>query len=92
VLLIVFARGYVAVTKQTNNNVVRKDRRLLLSGGNVQSFPADQSIPELRPPKNMYSNAADMGAIKASLSPLKILLLGILSGAHIAFGRHTNYF
>ena len=43
-------------------------------------------VPELRPPKSMYSNVVELSATKASLSPLKTFLLGILSGCHIAFG------
>ena len=46
-------------------------------------------IPELRAPKSMYANAAEVGAMKASQSPLKTFILGILSGCHIAFG--TSY-
>ena len=43
-------------------------------------------IPELRPPKAMYSNVVEVSVAKAALSPLKTFLLGVLSGCHIAFG------
>lgn len=49
-------------------------------------------IPELRAPKSMYSNAADLGAMKAMQTPLKTFILGILSGCHIAFGEFREHF
>ena len=47
---------------------------------------ADGFAPELKPPKGMYNSAVEIGAAKVDLSPLKILLLGIMSGCHISFG------
>ena len=51
------------------------------------AFTSD--IPELRPPKSMYANVAELGAMKASQSPIQTFILGILSGCHIAFGKRT---
>ena len=75
--------------KQSIPNSSLLDKRSFIRGGSliIASQAADSTIPELRPPKSMYSNAADIGSMKASLPALKILLLGILSGAHIAFGK-----
>ena len=61
---------------------------LSIRGGQTKmAFTSD--IPELRPPKSMYANVAELGATKASQSPIQTFILGILSGCHIAFGKRT---
>lgn len=61
---------------------------LSIRGGQTKmAFTSD--IPELRPPKSMYANVAELGAMKASQSPIQTFILGILSGCHIAFGKRT---
>jgi len=52
----------------------------------MQMTTVGQGIPELRAPPDMFSFAAEVGAKKASLSPMKIFTLAILSGIHIGFG------
>ena len=44
--------------------------------------------PELSPPSMMYQNAVTVGERKGGLSPIKTLILGFLSGCHIAFGAY----
>jgi formate/nitrite transporter FocA (FNT family) len=56
---------------------------LRLRGGNI----AD-TLPELKPPPALFNAAVATGEKKASLSPLKTLILGIVSGCHIAFGAY----
>ncbi len=51
---------------------------LSLRGGSTADY-----VPELKPPPALYQGAVSAGAAKASQSPLKILLLGILAGCHI---------
>lgn len=43
---------------------------------------------ELKPPAAMYEGAATAGAGKAALPALKIFIMAILSGCHIAFGAY----
>lgn len=50
------------------------DAALLARGGDVKPAPA------------LYQNAVDIGAKKAAGTPRDTLLLGIISGCHIAFG------
>lgn len=50
------------------------DAALLARGGDV------------KPPPALYQNAVDIGAKKAAGTPRDTLLLGIISGCHIAFG------
>ena len=50
------------------------DAALLARGGGVLAPPA------------LYTNAVEMGAKKAAKAPTETLLLGIISGCHIAFG------
>jgi formate/nitrite transporter len=47
-------------------------------------------IPELKAPSAIYSGIAALGGIKATMSPLKILILGVLSGCHIGFGAFLS--
>ena len=49
---------------------------------------SEDFAPEFKSPKAMYNNAVEVGATKAALSPLKTLILSILSGCHIAFGNN----
>lgn len=87
VIAVVSCNGFVQTSKSSNFVVDHKG--LSVRGGQTKlSLPAD--IPELRPPKSMYANVVELGAMKASLSPLKTFILGILSGCHIAFGK-SNY-
>ena len=52
------------------------------------SASAFSDVPELRPPSAIYTNAVDVSVAKAALSPLRTFVLGVLSGAHIAFGAY----
>ena len=89
VLAIATCHGFIQNTKSTN--FLLEHRGLSVRGGQA-SMSLSAEVPELRAPKSMYSNAADIGATKAMQSPLKIFILGILSGCHIAFGKHEKYF
>eukprot|EP01036_Dinobryon_divergens_P045448 gene45448-60720_t len=63
--------------------IVHKDIRsnIVLRGGSSSEY-----VPELKPPPAMFNGAVAAGSAKANLPALKILLLGILGGCHIAFG------
>jgi hypothetical protein len=61
--------------------------KVLKVRGGGMSMVAD-GIPELKPPKSLYDGAVAAGAMKAASPPLKIFILGILSGCHIAFGGY----
>ena len=76
--------GYVQSGKSTSFG--SESKVLNVRGGQAQ-MAVSAEIPELRAPKGMYANAVDVGAMKASQSPLKTFILGILSGCHIAFGK-----
>lgn len=41
---------------------------------------------DIKPPPALYDNAVEIGAKKAAGTPTDTLLLGIISGCHIAFG------
>lgn len=56
------------------NSLKPVDAAILARGGDVKPAPA------------LYQNAVELGAKKAAGTPLDILLLGIISGCHIAFG------
>ena len=87
VIAVVSCNGFVQTAKTSNFGLDLKG--LNVRGGQTKlALSAD--IPELRPPKSMYANVVELGAMKASMSPLKTFILGILSGCHIAFGK-WNY-
>lgn len=56
----------------------------------IIAMAAGDPILELKPPAAMYNGASMIGGAKGSLTPLKILLLGILSGCHIGFGAFLS--
>lgn len=58
---------------------------LRMSGGGADSAPPP---PELKPPPALYQGAVAAGAAKAAAPFSKIFTLGIVSGAHIAFGAY----
>lgn len=89
VVAIASCHGFIQNTKSAN--FLLEHKGLSVRGGQA-SMSLSTEVPELRAPKSMYSNAADIGATKAMQSPLKIFILGILSGCHIAFGKHRKYF
>lgn len=45
-------------------------------------------VPNLKPPASLYEGAVAAGAAKASAPWGKIFKLGVVSGAHIAFGAY----
>jgi hypothetical protein len=84
VIAVVSCNGFVQTAKTSNFGIDHKG--LSVRGGQTKlALSAD--IPELRPPKSMYANVVELGAMKASMSPVKTFILGILSGCHIAFGE-----
>jgi hypothetical protein len=87
VIAVVSCNGFVQTAKTSNFGLDHKG--LNVRGGQTK-LAVSADIPELRPPKSMYANVVELGAMKASMSPLKTFILGILSGCHIAFGK-WNY-
>ena len=81
-----------------NNNIVsivsntNKQTRYEISmsaNAAIASSPLPfQQFVDLKAPASIYQGAADIGAMKASLSAWKIFVLGFLSGCHIGFGIH----
>ena len=58
-----------------------------IRGGQMVSTDASLSnVVELKTPIHMFANAVAVGTTKANMSPLKIFVLGIMSGCHIALG------
>ena len=76
--------GYVQTGKSASFG---SESKVLNVRGGQAVMAVSTEIPELRAPKSMYANAAEVGAMKAAQSPLKTFILGILSGCHIAFGK-----
>lgn len=84
VIAVVSCNGFVQNAKSSSFGL---DHRGLSVRGGQTKVALSADIPELRPPKSMYANVVELGAMKASQSPLKTFILGILSGCHIAFGE-----
>eukprot|EP01038_Epipyxis_sp_PR26KG_P005178 gene5178-7205_t len=45
---------------------------------------------DVKAPAAIFNGAVDVGGVKSSLSTMKILFLGILSGCHIGFGSYLS--
>lgn len=79
VLCLLAASSYAFAVKQpTRTTFTARATALKMSGGDA---PLD-----LKPPATLYEGAVAAGAAKASGSFEKIFKLGVVSGAHIAFG------
>jgi hypothetical protein len=87
VVAVVSCHGYVQTTKTSNFGVEHKVLNVRGGQSKISQSSVVADIPELRPPKSMYANAVEVGAMKASQSSLKTFILGIISGCHIAFGK-----
>lgn len=74
--------GYPSTTSNPQN-LLAKSKNIFLRAGSTVDFP-----PELKPPTLMYQGAVLLGQKKSLLSPFKTVLLGIVSGCHIAFGAY----
>lgn len=86
-LIAVIAMFAIAPHECFANNMGKNLDVIKFRGG--LSSPLSMSsapVAELRTPPNMFSNAVDIGIAKANLGLIKIFILGILSGCHIAFG------
>ena len=86
------ALAYASPPQQSiraSRRAVGTGRRSSTSTVVLASSTAGAAVPELKSPLQLYQGVVDMGAAKASLSmtsPVKTLVLSVLSGAHIAFG------
>lgn len=88
-LLIAMVSMAVALSSMARNDPFLTRGR---GGSSTTSLPmvSMEAIPELKAPPVMYAGVATTGGAKASLSPLKTLLLGIISGCHIGFGAFLS--
>jgi hypothetical protein len=84
VLAVVSCNGFVQAKAVGSHGLMQNVNKVR---GSETKMVATDFTPELKPPPSMYANAVNAGAAKASLSPLKIFVGGILSGCHIAFGK-----
>jgi hypothetical protein len=87
VVAVLSCNAYVQGSKTAS--LLSAHEGLSIRGGQTK-MALTSEIPELRAPKSMYANVVEVGAMKASQSPIQTFILGILSGCHIAFGKRIT--